>query len=98
MITGAPADLLLRVFTLDVVRMPQNPGVTQACLQPTGQNLDQSPQGAACEPFAPVGLWTPSRDTPAHWPLGRPEESLLRVLGTAVALTRPTSAIRRPCP
>ena len=50
MITGAPADLLLRVFTLDVVRMPQNPGVTQACLQPAGQNLDQSPQDTACGP------------------------------------------------
>jgi hypothetical protein len=59
------------------------------------QSRRLTPQDTAYGPVLSGGMTTPSCDTPAHGPLGRPEESLLRVLGTAVALTRPTSAIRR---
>ena len=39
-----------------------------------------------------AGLKTHRYATPAHWPLGRPQ---VRLLGTAAAITRATSAIRR---
>jgi hypothetical protein len=60
----------------------------------------KSLQDAAYGPFASGGYGTRSHDTPAHWPLGRRQGPLAQVLslGAAAAITRPTSAIRRPRP
>ena len=59
----------------------------------SGQLPTQHPQDAACGP-PPYGRAEDTRvPTPAHWPPGRPQ---VRLLGTAAAITPPTSAIHRP--